>query len=244
MREHSQRETEGRARRAIEPEHRVRGQPREDAARPLAAKREPGEHRRRRRGPRTETGQRDQVRGEVQRAEQVLEQRLRVGDERREQPPPPGVVVAETGRGSFRRALEQDRGPVVERVRERRGRLDPLDAVLRERQRAKERRRDPERVDRRADVVDEARQRQLGRPRASANRVGGLEDAYSDTGPRQHDRRGEPVRPGTDHDRVRHGSSLVFATGPVVACPRRANEDKESERWRQCGAGRGWRCGT
>ena len=52
-------------------------------------------------------------------------------------------------------------------------RLDPLEAVRRQRQRPEERRRDGERMDRRADVVDETRQRELAptarRRRSSAS---------------------------------------------------------------------------
>ena len=190
-------------------QHRVRREPGEEAARLLAAEREPRERRRRRRRPHAEARQRERMRGNVQRREDVLEQRLGIAGERREEPPPARLVLAEPAHGRVRRALEQGRGSVVERVRERRRRLDPLEAVLRERQRAEERRRDAERVDRRADVVDESRQRQLGRARAAAHGVGRLEHAHRDPGPRQHDRRRQPVRPGADDDRVRHRRSLV-----------------------------------
>jgi len=76
------------------------------------------------------------MRGDVKRREHVLEQRLRVAGERREEPAPAGVVLAQAGHGGVRRALEHDRRPVVERVRERRRRLDPFEAVLREWERA------------------------------------------------------------------------------------------------------------
>ena len=157
MAEQPEHEAEGRARRAVEPQHRVGREAREEAARLLAAKGHPGERRRRRSGPHAEAGERDRVRGNVERPEEVLEQRLGIAGERCEESPPASVVLAQRRHLRVRRALEQRCGPVVERMRERRGRLDPLDAVLRERQRAEERRRDAERVDRRADVVHEAR---------------------------------------------------------------------------------------
>ena len=95
---------------------------------------------------------------------------LPASGERAHQPPVPAGVGAERGRRLVDRADEQRRGPVVERMRERGRRLDPLDAVLLERHRAQERRGDRERVDRRAHVVDEPGQRQLGRPATSADR--------------------------------------------------------------------------
>src|SRR5207249_9402830 len=102
-------------------------EPREDAACLRAAKGEPRDERRCRRGSDAEAGERERVRGEVQRSEQVVEQRLHVAHQWCEEPPPTAVVRAETWRSGLRRALEQGRGSVVERVGERRRRLDPLD---------------------------------------------------------------------------------------------------------------------
>jgi hypothetical protein len=135
------------------------------------------------------------MRGETQRAEDVVEQRLRVPHERPEEPSPAIVVLAERGHRRLGRALEQDRGSVVERVGDRGGRLDPVEPVLGERQRPKQRRRDPERMDRRADVVDEARQRQLGRAASASDRVGCFEDAHRAAGAGEHDRCRKAVRP-------------------------------------------------
>ena len=69
-----------------------------------------------------------------------------------------------------------------------------LEPVLGERQRAEERRADAERVDRRADIVDEARQRQLGRARPAADVSARLEHQHRAPGARQRDRRRQPVR--------------------------------------------------
>jgi hypothetical protein len=49
-------------------------------------------------------------------------------------------------------------------------RLDPIEAIPSEWQRAEERRGSGERMDRRADIVNEARQRQICRAHAAANR--------------------------------------------------------------------------
>jgi hypothetical protein len=88
--------------------------------------------------------------------------------------------------------LEQHGRPVVERVRRRRIRLDPLDVEL---ERAKERRSQTERVDRGADVVDEPRQRQLGRPQAAAELLLRLVNLDLQAGSRKRDRRREAIRP-------------------------------------------------
>jgi hypothetical protein len=57
-------------------------------------------------------------------------------------------------------------------------------------------------VDRRADVVPEAGERQLGRARAAADAVLRLEDEDRASGLRESDRGGEPVRAGADDDCV------------------------------------------
>ena len=123
-------------------------------------------------------------------------------DERADQPPIRPLVVAEAGRGRDQAVLEQHRGPVVQRMSRRRVRLDPVDVEL---QRTEERRSQPERVNRRADVVNEARQRQLGRTQAAAELLLGLVNLDLQPGARQRDRRGEAVRARADHDRAFHG---------------------------------------
>ena len=54
----------------------------------------------------------------------------------------------------------------------------------------------------RTDIVDEARQRQLRRARAPADRVGGLEHQHRPPGFGETHRRGEAVRARTDDDSV------------------------------------------
>ncbi len=94
-------------------------------------------------------------------------------------------------------------------MRERSLGLDPLDAVLLERHRSQERRADAERVNRGADVVTEAREGQLGGPRAAADRGRRLEDEDGAAGPREHDRGRQAVRPRTDDDGVGHSASTL-----------------------------------
>ena len=76
--------------------------------------------------------------------------------ERRDQTAVRSAVRAEPRRGRIHGALEDHGGAVVERMRERRVRLDPLEAVLVQRESVEERRHQGERMDRGADVVHEA----------------------------------------------------------------------------------------
>ena len=80
--------------------------------------------------------------------------------------------------------------------------MDPLDAVPGEVHGPEERRRDPQRMGGRADVVDEPGQRQLGRPRAAADGVGRLVDAHGAPRTGELDRRGEAVGAAAHDDRV------------------------------------------
>ena len=68
----------------------------------------------------------------------------------------------------------------------------------------------PERVDRRADIVGEARAASAPRSgRAAAGRAGGLADQHRAPGPSQHDRRRQPVRAGPDDDGIVHSSGSL-----------------------------------
>ena len=80
-------------------------------------------------------------------------------------------------------------------------RLDPVHIEL---ERPKERGRQAERMNRGADVVDEAGQRQLGRPQAAAELLGGLVDLHLQPRLGQRDRRRQTVRPGADDDGAFH----------------------------------------
>ena len=82
--------------------------------------------------------------------------------------------------------------------------MHELEAVLGERHVAEARRGNRKRMDRGADVVDEARQGQLSRARAAAERVRRLDDQHRPPGPRQRDRRNQPVGARANDDGVRH----------------------------------------
>ena len=93
-------------------------------------------------------------------------------------------------------------GPVVEGVREVHLGPAPLEAVALEVQRAEERGADRHGVDRRADVVDQARDGQLLAARAAADRRFGLEHGDADSLASQRRRGGQPVGAGADDDGV------------------------------------------
>ena len=122
-------------------------------------------------------------------------------DQRLEQLPVGPPVGPKPGRGLEHRALEHDRCPVVHGMRERRGRMDELEAMIGQRQGAQKRRREGERMDGGARVVYEPGQRQLSGATASAERLRTLQHAYAVARPRRDDRGGEAVRSGSDDDR-------------------------------------------
>ena len=114
-----------------------------------------------------------------------------------ERPKEAGVgisVPAEPLRGLHDRAAQHDGLAVVERMRERKRRLDPLEAVILERNRPEERRGGGHRMDRRAEVVDEPGERQLARAEAAADLLGRLANEHRAAGPGELDRGGEAVR--------------------------------------------------
>jgi len=83
-------------------------------------------------------------------------------------------------------------------MRERHAGMDPLEPVLLQRQRVEVRRGRAERMDRRAEVVDEAREGELGAPRAAPDGRLGLVDPDLQSGACKFDGRSEPVRPAAD----------------------------------------------
>jgi hypothetical protein len=98
------------------------------------------------------------------------------------------------------RAVHHNCGSVVQRVRQRGWRLHHGQIEL---EPTEERRRRDERVDRRADVVPEPRQRQFSGASAAADRRLTFEDANRSSRLRERNRSCEPVRPGADDDGVR-----------------------------------------
>ena len=71
-------------------------------------------------------------------------------------------------------------------------------------------------MDRRADVVHEPRQGELGRPTPAADRVLTLDHADVESRPREHDRRGESVRARADDDRhVPEATHPIYGGAPI-----------------------------
>jgi hypothetical protein len=97
------------------------------------------------------------------------------------------------------RTPDEQRGAVVERMREGRRRLDQVEVQS---ERAEEGRGGRERVDRGADVVAEPGQRQLRGARSAADRVPRLEHEHGASRLGKSDRGGQPVRAGADDDGV------------------------------------------
>ena len=161
------------------PRDRVRRAAGEERPGAFTLKRARREPRRGAQGERPEPRDRERMRGQrAQRPEHRGLELPPVLGERLDQAPVRLFVRIERRGGLGDRALEHDRRSVVERMGERRIRLHEVEAVRRERQLAEDRRSGEERVDRRADVVDEARERELVGVSAAAGRFLRLPDEH------------------------------------------------------------------
>ena len=169
--EHLQHQPEGGGGATLEWPDRVRSAAREERAR--ARVRETRACARRARGAQPGAGEAragERVARQAQRPEDVLGERLPALGERRHQVAVGAGIGAEAGGRLLERVVQRDRAAVVERMRERDLGVRELEPVCAERQRAQERRGEREWMDGRAHVVPEPGQRQLGRPRAAADR--------------------------------------------------------------------------
>jgi hypothetical protein len=88
-------------------------------------------------------------------------------------------------------------------MRDHGGRLDPFEAVLLEWQCSQERRGDSRRVNGRTDIVDKARQRQLGRSHTAADGALGFVDGDLPARLRERYGASETIRSRADHDPIR-----------------------------------------
>ena len=115
-------------------------------------------------------------------------------------------IRTECFRGGIDRAFQHRGRSVVQRVRERRRRVNPLQSVFCQREGFEERRRDRHRVNRGADVVRESRQRERRGPRPAADGIGALDHKNRMTLLGKGDGRGKSVWPGPDDHRggIRH----------------------------------------
>ena len=126
----------------------------------------------------------------------------------------PGVAVgSQPAGGLVDRSLEEDQVPLRQGMRERSVRLDPLEPVLRERQRAKERGRGGQGMDPRADVVTEPGPGELGRLETAPRLRLSLVDPHPVSGPGQHEGGRQPVRARSRDDHVGAGLPVPVPLG-------------------------------
>jgi hypothetical protein len=151
----------------------------------------------RRQGADAEAQQADRVeRAPDRRAHDRRRRRRPVLDEGAEQPLPARALAVGLD-GLVDRLVQLHRAAVVERVGDRQVRVDPVDVEL-----VEHGRRDADRVDRRAHVVLEARERQLLRAGPAAGRVPGLDDEDGASRLGDLEGGGQAVGAGTDDDGV------------------------------------------
>ena len=132
-------------------------------------------------GLETESSRRDRVTRQSEGTEQVGEEQLGILGQRFHQPAIGLGVRTERSGGLLDGPFEHGGGAVVEWVGERRRRVDQLQAMLDERNPLEERRGHREGMNRRADVVHEAGQRQRRRPCAAADCGRRLDDEDRET---------------------------------------------------------------
>ena len=120
-------------------------------------------------------------------------------DERLHKFEPGSAVRTERLSGCIEIAIEQDCGAVIERLRERGGRLNPREAMVVQRQRREERRAHGEGMHGRSEVVDEAGERQFHGARGATGSCFGFEYVDFEAGLSQDDGRRESVGTGADY---------------------------------------------
>src|SRR5438445_2990492 len=137
MRDDPENEAESGAGDAFKRQHGMPGQPREQRARPLAAKGMPGQARSGAEHGQSETHRCERMRWKT---EGVLHAGLEFRPCRDERPHEPNVapaIVAKILRGLLDGAFEDYGGAVIERMSQRRRGMNPFQAVLRKRQASK-----------------------------------------------------------------------------------------------------------
>ena len=198
----------------LEGDARVRGQAREQRVtattpEPLS---DPG---RRLRAGEREARHREGMARRDGRCQQTLGEVAPSCDDRFDEVAPCVAISVEGSAGVVERSREEGCTAVVQRVGEVDLRVDPLEAVVGEGQRAQEGRRRGERMHRRAHVVGHPGDCQFSGAGAAARVIGGLDHEHRAPGVGDRDRSGEPVRTGADDDRVvAHPASSSSAVAP------------------------------
>ena len=223
MRQDAQHEPKGGRGRPFERHNRVCAHAGEHGARPIAAKSEPGQHLSRPHRGQAEANERKRVAREAERAEELLDDALPIAGKRPHEAPIRPRIPAELTRRRSNIALHHHSRAIVERMGQGRGRLDPRQAVLGQRQATPQRRCDAQRVESRTRVMHESRQGQLGRAQPAANRPGALEHQHRTAGARQGDGGSQAVGAGANDDSIvivllRHYASrfLIHRTGVLI----------------------------
>ena len=211
--EHAEHQAVSSGHRGLQAQDRVAGEPGEQRSRLVGVESSPGHGVRRQHADSAVPGERHRVlRRDRERREQSVGQVESRLDERSEQTPVCLGVGAEPVGSLVDRPVQHGGAPAIERMYERHVGLDPLEAVITQRQvalgdRSERRRPDGKRMNRRAHVVQHAGQRELlGAGSAARARIG-LEHGHVPTGPGEGDRRHESVRPCPDDHSTAPGSS-------------------------------------
>ena len=179
------------------------GHAREQRPRGGLSERDPGERCRREHRRQAEAGQEQRMaRRPDHRSEQRRGEALPLAGERSEQAGPCVSVTAHVPAHGFEIAFQDDAPAGSQRVREGCLGLDPLEPVAGQVERPEEGRRHAQRVNRGADVVDEAWERQLRGPGPAADLVGRFVDPDLPPGARELDGCGKSVGTRADDDGV------------------------------------------
>jgi len=162
----------------------------------------------------------ERVARELDRRQRVAEEAVRIAADVRlhQAAVGAGVGLAQPGRRLLDGTAEQDRGLVVQRVRDRGLRVQPPQPVVGQRQLPEPRRADAHRVGAGADVVGEAGQGELGGARAAADLRVPFQDQDRRARAGQPHRGREPVRPSAHDDRVH---LALLCHGPPATLPAR-----------------------
>jgi uncharacterized protein (DUF305 family) len=138
------------------------------------------------------------------RPEAVFRELLPVVDGGLHHAPPRRSVLAQRTLRFSQAALKHHGGAIVERVRQRRIAVYPMQSEIRQRQRSEKRRTSRERMHGRAEVVQKTRQRERERARRATRLGFGLEDLDTKACLREHDGCGKPVGTRSDHAGALH----------------------------------------
>ena len=140
-------------------------------------------------------------------------------DERAVETPVCISVAPEPGGRCADIALQYRSAIPSQRMREGDLRMDHLEPVLRQRKAAEERRREDQRMDRGADVMDEPGTGQLGRPRSPTDLSVALDQEDRRALSSQGHRRGKAIGARTDDDRIEiaHPTSAFNCTASTAS---------------------------